>query len=91
MTERGPEKRPARDETRCAYCVPADRAPRVRDPNHDDCLIKMLGKEERKQVALTLYRVGREEGLFDRTCPMSSDKRFHECPFYEDESEVADD
>ncbi len=51
----------------------------------------MLGKEERKQVALTLYRAGHEEGLFDRTCPMSSGRAFDACPFYEDESEVSDD
>jgi hypothetical protein len=52
--------------------------------DHDECLIKMLGTWERRQVALTLYRLGVEEGTFGYRCPMSSTRNFASCPFYED-------
>jgi hypothetical protein len=51
----------------------------------------MLGSEERKQVALTLYRLGRQEGLFNKQCPMSADKNFGQCPFYEDAEDLTED
>jgi hypothetical protein len=51
----------------------------------------MLGTSERKQVSLTLYRAGREEGLFTKQCPMSSDNAYVDCPFYEDESEIPEE
>ena len=68
---------------RCAYCVP--------DPLvGDECLLKMLGTAERKQVSLTLYRKGRSEELFTKQCPMSADDSYDACPFFEDENEVSE-
>lgn len=83
----GPEKPPENSHRTCAYCVPAD----PREVQGDECLIKMLGSEERKQVSLTLYRIGREEGLFTKQCPMSADKTFGKCPFYEDAQDLSED
>lgn len=51
----------------------------------------MLGTSERKEVSLTLYRAGRQEGLFTKQCPMSSDRAYDDCPFYEDESTIPDE
>lgn len=70
---------------RCAYCVPPER---VDQRQRDECLIKMLGPKERRQVSLALYRSGRTEGLFNRDCPMSQDRAFNDCPFYEDENDI---
>ena len=81
------EKPPERSRRTCAYCVPADH----RKAQGDECLIKMLGSEERKQVSLTLYRIGREEGLFNKQCPMSIDRTFGRCPFYEDAEDLTED
>lgn len=83
----GTEEPPKTSHGTCAYCVPADH----RKAPADECLIKMLGSEERKQVALTLYRIGREEGLFNKQCPMSVDKTYGTCPFYEDAQELTED
>ena len=83
-----PKPRPKR---RCAYCVPASDEPLAPEAHHDECLIKMLGTSERKEVSLTLYRAGRREGLFTKQCPMSSDHAFDDCPFYEDESTIQDE
>jgi len=76
---------------RCAYCVPAGDEPLAPEAHHDECLIKMLGTVERKQVSMTLYRAGRDEGLFTKQCPMSADNAFDDCPFYEDESSIPDE
>jgi hypothetical protein len=51
----------------------------------------MLGVHERKAVSLALHRLGRDQGLFGRQCPMSHDSAFDRCPFYEDESEIDDE
>lgn len=76
---------------RCAYCVPAKHNAHGQQVGHDECLIKMLGSEERKQVSLALYRTGRDQGLFDKQCPMSDGETYDECPFFESESEMGDD
>ena len=76
---------------RCAYCVPGGNQKLSSNEPYEECLIKMLGSAERKQVALTLYRAGHEDGLFTKQCPMSSDHAYDDCPFYEDESDIPDE
>ncbi|OQB12185.1 MAG: hypothetical protein BWY17_03285 [Deltaproteobacteria bacterium ADurb.Bin207] len=78
-------------QPRCAYCVPAAKGSNDPADIADECLIKMLGQDERKQVSLLLYRLGREEGLFDQKCPMTRDKTYTHCPFYEDIVDIADE
>jgi hypothetical protein len=82
---------PSPRRKRCAYCVPAGKKPSEPEEHHDECLIKMLGTSERKEVSLTLYRAGRRDGLFTKQCPMSSDHAYDDCPFYEDESTIPEE